>query len=51
MARRDVSEEERALGLHRPIPRRDVLHGAGLLAAAGALRGPAAAAAAAEEEE
>jgi spermidine dehydrogenase len=43
MARRSVSAEERALGLHRPIARRDVLHGAGLLAATGALDGIAAA--------
>ena len=48
MARRNVSAEDRALGLHRPIARRDLLHGAGLLAAAGALGGTTAAAA--EEE-
>ena len=42
MARRSVSADDRALGLHRPIARRDVLHGAGLLAAVGALGGTAA---------
>ena len=44
MTRRNVSAEDRALGMDRPITRRDVLHGAGLLAAAGALGGTAAAA-------
>ena len=37
MARRNVSAEDQALGMDSPITRRDVLHGAGLLAAAGAL--------------
>jgi spermidine dehydrogenase len=34
MARRTVSVQDRALGMDRPILRRDVLHGAGLLGAA-----------------
>jgi hypothetical protein len=39
MARANVSAEDRALGLDRPVARRDVLHGATRLLGAAALGG------------